>query len=132
MEPFTIITIETRALEIIGFSEFIWDGVKKHFRALNPGEAFIWSSVTLYNEKNRQFRRQWFNRFITEKNGNISPENILGFHGGKHTGDSAINVIMEREGGLKTVSITQVVPGNGKLRMNYFDLHNQQNSSLEI
>lgn len=132
VEPFTIITIETRALEIIHFSEFIWDGVKKHFRALNPGEAFIWSSVTLYNEKNRQFRRQWFNRFITEKNGSISPENILGFHAGKHTGDSAVNVIMEREGGLKTVSITQVFPENGKFIMSYFDLHNQQTSSLVI
>lgn len=132
VEPFTIVAIETKELEIIHFSEFIWDGSKKHFRVLNPAEPFIWSSVTLYNEEHRQLRRQWFNQFTTEKNGSISPESILGFHAGKHTADHSINVVMEREGGLKTVSITQVVPENGKFRMNYFDLHNQQNSSLVI
>ena len=132
VEPFTIVTLETRALEIIHFSEFIWDGVKKHFRALNPNETFIWSSVTLYNEAHRNLRRQWFARFINEKNGSILPESILDFHAGKHTTDISINTIMEREGGLKTVSITQVVPENGKFRMDYFDLHNQQNTSIEI
>lgn len=132
VEPFTIVTIETRELEIVHFSEFIWDGVKKHFRALNPGEPFIWSSVTLYNHEHRKLRHQWFNRFITEKNGSISPESILSFHADKHTGDQAVNVIMEREGNLKTVSITQVLPENGKFRMNYFDLHNQKNTSIEI
>jgi hypothetical protein len=132
VEPFTIVSVEQKESQISHFSEFVWDGSKKHFRALNPDKPYVWSSVTLYDEEHRQLRRQWFNRFITEKNGSISPENILGFHAGKHTGDSAVNVIMEREGGLKTVSITQVFPENGKFRMSYFDLHNQQNSSLVI
>jgi hypothetical protein len=132
VEPFTIVALETVENEITHFSEFIWDGNKKHFRALKPEDPQIWSSVTLYNEEHRQLRRQWFSRFITEKNGSISPESILGFHSAPHTGDEAVNVIMKREGGLKTVSITQVVPENGKFRMNYFDLHNRQNSSLVI
>lgn len=132
VEPFTIVTIETGALEIVHFSEFIWDGVKKHFRALNPDKPSIWSSVTLYNEAHRNLRRQWFSRFIAEKNGSISTESILDFHAGKHTTDQSINTIMEREGGLKTVSITQVVSDYEKFRMDYFDLHNQHNTSIEI
>jgi hypothetical protein len=43
-----------------------------------------------------------------------------------------VNLVMEREDGLKTVSITQVIPENGKFRMHYFDLHNQHNTSLVI
>lgn len=132
VEPFTIVTIEKMKNEIKHFSEFVWDGAQKHFQLLNNAESYIWSSVTLYNDEHRQMRREWFNRFISEKNGSISPESILGFHAGNHTGDQSVNVVMEREGGLKTVSITQVVPGIRNFRMNYFDLHNQQNSSLEI
>lgn len=132
VEPFTIVSIEKMKNEISHFSEFVWDGTQKYFRLLNPAEPYIWSSVTLYNNEQRNLRREWFNRFIVEKNGSISPESILGFHAGKHTADHSINVVMEREGGLKTVSITQVIPDNGKFRMDYFDLHNQQNSSLVI
>lgn len=132
VEPFTIVSVDQHANNISHLSEFVWDGAQKHFRLLNPGKPCIWSSVTLYNEEHRNMRREWFNRFITEKNGSISSESILGFHAGKHTGDNVVNVIMEREGGLKTVSITQVIPENGKFRMSYFDLHNQQNSSLVV
>ncbi len=132
VEPFTIVTIEMQESEICHFSEFIWDGTKKHFRTLNPEEPSIWSSVTLYSEEHRNLRKQWFGSFLKNANGSISPENILEFHSGKHTGDNSINVVMEREGGLKTVSITQVVPENGKFSMNYFDLHNKQNTCLRI
>jgi len=132
VEPFTMLTVETLENEITHFSEFIWDGGHKHFRALNPGEPQIWSSVTLYGPEHRELRRQWFGRFINEKNGSISPESILGFHAGNHTGDNSINLIMEREGGLKTVSITQVVPENGNFSMKYFDLHNQVNTAISI
>lgn len=132
VEPFTIVTIEMLEAEISHFSEFIWDGTKKHFRTLNPEEPIIWSSVTLYSEEHRNLRKQWFGRFFEHMNGNMSPENILGFHSGTHTGDHSINVVMEREGGLKTVSITQVIAENGKFSMNYFDLHNKQNTCLRI
>lgn len=132
VEPFTIVSVEQKENQISHLSEFVWDGAQKHFRVLNPGNPYIWSSVTLYNEEHRNLRRKWFNRFINEKNGSISTESVLGFHAGKHTADNSINVVMEREGGLKTVSITQVIPENGEFRMDYFDLHNQQNSSLVI
>ena len=36
VEPFTTITLETSENEISHFSEFIWDGTKKHFREVAP------------------------------------------------------------------------------------------------
>jgi hypothetical protein len=132
VEPFTIVAIELKESEISHFSEFIWDGTKKHFRELNSEEPNIWSSVTLYSKEHRNLRKLWFGQFLKNMNENITPKSILEFHSGKHTGDNSINVVMEREGGLKTVSITQVVPENGKLSMNYFDLHNKQNTCLRI
>ena len=132
IEPFTMITLEQHEATVRHFSELIWDGTSKHFRKLNPEESYIWSSVTLYGDEHRHLRKQWFDRFLQEHSGDLSPENILKFHSGSHTGDHSINVIMEREGGLKTVSITQLVPENGKFRMKYHDLHKLENTEIEI
>lgn len=132
IEPFTIITLEKSRNNITHFSEFIWDGSKKHYRELNPEEPQIWSSATLYTKEHRNLRKQWFGQFLKNVNGSISPENILEFHSSTHTDDNSINLVMARERGLKTTSITQVVTINGKLRMDYFDLQMQKNSSLEI
>ncbi len=132
VEPFTIITLETSENEITHFSEFIWDGNKKHFRELKPEEPKIWSSVTLYSTEHRKLRKQWFGQFLKNVNGSASPKNIFDFHSGTHIEDNSINVVMEREGGLKTVSITQVIPENGNFRIKYFDLHNSVNSNISI
>lgn len=132
VESFTIVTIEIKNEEIGHFSEFIWDGNTKHIRQLNPNEPYIWSSVTLYSSEHRELRKQWFYRFLKINNGNVTPEKIIEFHSGIHTSDPSINLIMEREGDLKTVSITQVIPGEEKLAMRYFDLHNRYNSEIKL
>lgn len=132
IEPFTMLTIDQRDGKIRHFSEFIWDGNTKHFRELDKQQSQIWSSVTLYNPENRILRNQWFKQFLNENAGRISPEKILAFHSGTHTSDTAIDVVMEREGGLKTVSITQVVPAEGKLWMNYVDLQNNTLQEIEL
>ncbi len=109
VEPFTIVSVEFNKVKITHFNEFIWDGFEKHFRTLNPNQPYIWSSVTLYNKEQRELRRRWFKRFITENRVDLSPEKILGFHSGVHSNNRSLNVVMERENELKTVSITQVV-----------------------
>jgi len=132
VEPFTIVTIEQKNAAIHNFSEFVWDGKEKHFRELDKNNPYIWSSVTLYSEEHRKMRKEWFTRFFQEFKNDISPDNVFGFHSGKHTNDNSINVIMQRDGGLKTVSITQITPNNGKLVMRYSDLLNNSNHELEI
>ncbi len=132
VEPFTIVTVEHEQSKINHFSKFVWDGSRKYFKKLNPGKPYIWSSVTLYSAEHRKMREEWFNQYLHEKKGRFLAEEIFEFHKGNHTNDKSVNVIMEREGGLKTVSITQIIPENKKFRMNYFDLHNQQNHILLI
>lgn len=130
VEPFTIVTIDRRGTEIIDFNEFIWDGIKKHFRILDKTRPYIWSSVTLYDEKIRKQRRKWFQQFMTDHREIISPEDVFNFHSGQHTSDQDNNLVMDRKQGLKTVSITQVYQNGSGPVMKYFDL--TQNTFHEI
>ena len=132
IEPFTIVSVEKTKGEISHFSEFIWDGQNKNFRHLDPGSSQIWSSVTLYSTEHRQLRKTWFSEFLKQTNGSISPENVFEFHSGTHIDDNSINVVMEREGELKTVSITQIVSAKGALKMKYFDLHNKAKTEVDL
>jgi hypothetical protein len=132
VEPFTLVIIEQNNEKISSFSEFVWDGKEKHFRELDIETPYIWSSVTLYNEEHRTMRKEWFSRFLEESERDISPEKVFSFHSGSHSNDNSVNVVMKREGGLKTVSITQVIPQNGKLFMRYVDLIHNLNHVLEV
>jgi len=132
VEPFTIVALKQREGTIQDFTEFIWDGNDKHFRQLDITQSYIWSSVTLYNEEHRKTRKEWFERFYKEHKSNITKEKIFDFHSGHHTNDNAINVIMQREGGLKTVSITQISALGQLLQMNYSDLLNNTVKVIEL
>jgi len=129
VEPFTIISIDRKNEEINDFIEFIWDGEKKHFRTMDKTLPYIWSSVTLYDKETRRLREQWFKQFISENSQIISPGKVFEFHSADYSSDNAINLVMDRKDGLKTVSITQVMQnGNGPL-MKYFNL--VKNTSYE-
>jgi hypothetical protein len=121
-EPFTVITIDLISGGISGFTEFIWDGSGKYLKNLDPYQPYLWSSVTLYTASERSLRKEWFNHFLQECGMNITPQQAYTFHTGKHTTDESINLLMQRNEELKTVSITQVKPDNGSLSMHYFDL----------
>ena len=132
IEPFTIISVEKKNREIKHFSEFIWDGNQKYFRQLDSQKSHIWSSVTLYSEEHRELRKNWFKGFLKQINGSISPESILNFHSTSHIDDDSINVVMKREGGLKTVSITQIVSTDLENKMKYLDLHNNSETVIDL
>lgn len=132
VEPFTLIIIDQHKGKINDFNEFIWDGNVKHFNKPEINRPYIWSSATLYNEKNRNERKKWFKNFIREYKNQISSETVLNFHTGSYTEDNSINVIMQGKNGLKTVSITQVIPNYDKLLMHYIDLLNHSSYALEI
>ncbi|MDF1576590.1 MAG: NRDE family protein [Bacteroidales bacterium] len=121
-EPFTVVTIDLKDGEISEFSEFTWDGSKKYLKNLDPKRPYLWSSVTLYSETDRNLRQHWFKQFLIEQGMGISPEQVFSFHSGRHTPDERVNLIMRRDDELKTVSITQVSPDKGSLAMKYLDL----------
>jgi len=131
-EPFTLLTLDFDQHEIIEFSELVWDGKDKHHRKLNTNQFYIWSSVTLYSEANRKERKGWFHQFLKENKMNPSAADLMKFHSGNHTNDNTVNVIMEREGGLKTVSTTQIIQEGNRLEMNYSDLISHTNYSVQL
>jgi hypothetical protein len=132
VEPFTVLTIEHEQGMISHFSESIWDGAEKHYQELDRHKPAIWSSVTLYGEDYRYTRGQWFQKFYKEQPSPVSPEKVYGFHTGTHTNNAALNVIMQREGGLKTLSITQVTLQEGKMVMKYTDLIENKKHEIEV
>jgi hypothetical protein len=40
--------------------EFRWDGLEKHGLPLCSNSAYLWSSVTIYDEKMNKSRKDWF------------------------------------------------------------------------
>ncbi|MDT8402299.1 MAG: NRDE family protein [Bacteroidales bacterium] len=121
-EPFTVVTIDLKNERISGFTEFIWDGSTKQMKELNPDLPHFWSSVTLYSDSERKLREKWFKKFLGGQDLSISPEQVMSFHSGRHTPDERVNLVMRRDQGLKTVSITQVKHVDGKFAMKYLDL----------
>ncbi|MGI9531162.1 MAG: NRDE family protein, partial [Lutimonas sp.] len=114
IEPFTIVCVlwenELRLLE------FVWDGSKKHLKLL-PLQPTIWSSSTLYTDKMKSLRQDWFREWFIGKG--LNPENVLEFHKKGGLGFPEVDVFMRREH-VGTVSITQVKETDNKIEMKYF------------
>lgn len=127
IEAFTLIVsdvIETQKL-----FEFRWNEKKKYLKEIDAYAPHIWSSATLYNENTRKLRAKWFKKWLENKI-DINKENIMEFHSFPHSNDPKNDLIMEREGGLKTVSITQIEFNKDSFNMHYHDLLKEKKSSL--
>ena len=122
VEPFTVISIKQAEGSITELSEFIWDGHSKNFRLLDNHHAYIWSSVTLYNKEHRALRKQWFDTFINDTQGLPDTSKLYDFHLSRHSNDEAVNLFMQGQDGLRTVSVTQVSMQDKHLKMTYNDL----------
>ena len=94
IEPFTLILLEKENLY-----ECRWDGNDKHYQQLKTHRPYIWSSVTLYEKEAMKKREQWFAAFLND-NPHPTQKDILEFHQFTGDGDSANDLLMEREGYL--------------------------------
>ncbi|MCF6401783.1 NRDE family protein [Chitinophaga filiformis] len=117
IEPFTLILFVRGNLW-----EHRWDGIKKHRLLLDAAKAYIWSSVTLYDELEAREREQWFSDWIDQQHVQVNSEEVLRFHQYAGTGDVRNNLVMNREDKISTVSITSVYIAAGQLEMRYKDL----------
>jgi len=116
IEPFTLVIVDWNfELKLI---EFIWDGVHKHFKDL-PQKAHIWSSSTLYSNKMKAMRMEWFSDW--QKQNLIDKKAILEFHHNAGVGNPKVDVIMKRPK-VGTVSITQVSKNEEEVIMNYEEI----------
>lgn len=131
VEPFTIVAITQLSGKIADLTEFIWDGNDKHFRKPEKEKGHIWSSA-LYSKEQKGVRESWFVNFLEKNRDNLTRENILNFHSASHSQDKSINLIMQREGGFRTVSITQVSAEDNQLNMSYLDLIKDSNTNVVL
>jgi uncharacterized protein with NRDE domain len=115
IEPFTLVAGDGQELW-----EFRWDGENPSLKELDPRGSYIWSSATLYPAEIREKRASWFETWLQNQASNAS--SLLEFHQNAGEGDSWNDVVMDRNGVVKTVSITQVQKNEEHLHMYYLDL----------
>ncbi|KQB42594.1 NRDE family protein [Flavobacterium aquidurense] len=123
IEPFTLVLFQNGKLY-----ELIWDGLVKMKIFLDSTKNHIWSSVTLYSDKIRKKRSDWFFDFLSDKN-EISALQMLDFHRNTESDDSENGLVINRENTMKTLSVTQTVIEKNKGMMKYYDLLNTKDFS---
>lgn len=115
VEPFTLIIFQLNTL-----TEVKWDGNDKHTFEKSIKKPHIWSSATLYNRKQKNYRKQWFDEFC-RYNAPLSIEKTLLFHSTTQSDNTEYGLVINREDKTKTVSITQLLLRNNKVEMTYID-----------
>jgi len=126
IEPFTAVIWEDSLL-----FECRWDGSRKHQRDLNPGRPHIWSSVTLYDETVINKRKNWFSTWLKQYK-DPDAASILNFHRFTGDGDQHNDLLMNRDGKVFTVSVTQLQIQPHGTTMQYLDLQQQQTVSVTL
>ena len=117
IEPFTLVVWDGAEL-----AEIRWDSrACLHFKKLDPQKPAIWSSSTLYPYEIRQMRITLFRKWL-QTNVEFAPLNIRDFHSFGRVGDPTNDLVMNRNGVVRTVSITQVIFAQEKSIMHYDEL----------
>jgi hypothetical protein len=125
IEPFTIVLFQNKKLY-----QLRWNEVEKSTLNLDVNQNHIWSSSTLYPKEIREHRVELFKIFIVSNE--ISAEKLFQFHRYTKEDDSENGLIINRNGELKTLSITQTVIQENKIVLSYHDLQNQQEFTNSI
>ncbi len=126
IEPFTIVYFSDNHLY-----ECRWDGFNKYLKELNVHDSHIWSSATLYDAEMRSKRKEWFDQWSL-KNPSPNQEDAIDFHLNAGEGNTEVNVKMNRNNELFTVSISSIFIGNEFNDFVYMDLSNNQTTKQRI
>lgn len=116
IEPFTMVLFQNGEL-----FQLRWNGAVKEKIQLSTSENHVWSSSTLYPKEIREIRSNWFYDFITSKS-EISETEMFNFH--RHTENKNLKngLVINRNGEMKTLSITQSVTEKNKVAILHYDL----------
>ncbi|MDX1476669.1 MAG: NRDE family protein [Saprospiraceae bacterium] len=123
--PFTLVLRSGDKLE-----QLIWDGLDTELTALDPLAPHFWSSVTLYPPPVRVWRRELF---ATWRAAHPVPvqDDIIDFHRYGGRGDAANDLVMNRKGKVRTLSISSVARQGDTLTFRYLDLRDPANDHLQ-
>lgn len=105
IEPFTLIMMDHG--NEIRLQSLVWDGEEKFINEPDPMKPHIWSSATLYNERVRNLRKQWFDNFLRQ-NPTATASDLWHFHFDRHTKHLSENILMKRSGGIQTTAVSQI------------------------
>jgi hypothetical protein len=128
VQPFTLVTVKKDEASVRLY-EFRWDSIKRHLKELDPTKPYIWSSATLYNPKVSAAKESWFMDLFSSTN-MVNSKDLYQFHNKTHGEDPENDLIIDRDGKLKTVSITQVNLSTQNYLMTYEDLNKQEKSTV--
>lgn len=131
VQPFTLLTIDQVDGEIQYFSKFIWDGHQVYVEYPDQKKPHIWSSVTLYNKAERAMRKTWFLQFLAQRE-IVQAEDVLSFHHSENSDNPSVNILMKRDQGPCTVSVTQVGANKSGMEMLHEDLISEKAEKLCI
>lgn len=124
--PFTLLLMRKS-----GFFVVRWDENKTSLEQLDSTQPAIWSSATLYDRKTIQQRERWFAQWL--KRNSASPDfNIREFHCYRHDKNPVNDILMKREDGTQTVSITQLKIHNRRGVLGYTDLLKRKTFVLDM
>jgi len=126
IEPFTTVLWSQGRL-----FEYRWDGSQKYATLLPVSKPHIWSSATLYDEAVVEKRKNWFNKWL-QQHKHPSPEDILHFHQFTGDGDAHNDLLMNRNGQVFTVSVTQLTLTDEHTQMHYLDLRNKKTFTQQL
>lgn len=115
IEPFTIVLYQPGLLH-----ELRWDGINKYERQLDADRNYIWSSATLYIDEIIRQREAQFEKFISLPAA-VTAQEIYTFHA-SNNGDTENGLIINRQTGMKTFSITQTVVNSDTVNFLHSDL----------
>lgn len=101
--------------------ELIWDGTKTHVTELDPGKIAFWSSVTLYPEPVRIWRKSLFENWASLRN-EFDQDSIMHFHQYGSKDDPWNGFVMNREERVKTLSITSAERDVSSILIQHADL----------
>lgn len=113
IEPFTLVEFQDAVREIR------WDGENLHKKVVDSNQPQIWASAQLYSKRVIRKREDWFERFIEKSPGE---KEALDFHFHEGDGDPENDLVMNRNGLVRTVSITQLAETRGNWSVRHFDL----------
>ncbi|MCB0521170.1 MAG: NRDE family protein [Lewinellaceae bacterium] len=116
MEPFTFLMVDQGDLY-----ELRWNEKNIHARQMDNKGYYIWSSATLYPKEIREQRQSWFSEWLSGRE-DFSVEAIQQFHRSGGEGDDWNGFIMNRNGRVQTVSITNIVKKDDNIELIYNDL----------
>lgn len=114
--PFTLVLTRGELLH-----QVIWDGHVSHYTLLDSTTTHFWSSVTLYPESVRKWRKNLFDAWLSEHK-NYDQQEIMSFHQFGSGTDTHDGFVMNRDEIVKTLSISSVAHNGGKSKFHHQDL----------